>query len=126
MGAMACAHAPAARSPSIDPAKVGQLLPSRVRRLSSVEYERTVHALLGVDLPIAGRKRQVVVHFNKNGFAYTIDRKTGEVVVAKPFSYVTWATGVDTATGSPLRSVIMPREVGIGISRTKRASPWRW
>ncbi|MNN12314.1 hypothetical protein D3C81_1253010 [compost metagenome] len=27
------------------------------------------------------------------------------------------ATGVDTATGSPLRSVIMPREVGIGTSR---------
>ncbi|MCY1436370.1 hypothetical protein D9M71_524920 [compost metagenome] len=27
------------------------------------------------------------------------------------------ATGVDTATGSPLRSVIMPREVLIGSSR---------
>ena len=27
------------------------------------------------------------------------------------------ATGVDTASGSPLRSVIMPREVLIGSSR---------
>ncbi|MNV48284.1 hypothetical protein D3C71_1401820 [compost metagenome] len=36
------------------------------------------------------------------------------------------ATGVDTANGSPLRSVIMPREVLIGSSRRYRASPWRW
>lgn len=27
------------------------------------------------------------------------------------------STGVDTASGSPLRSVIMPREVAIGSSR---------
>ena len=33
------------------------------------------------------------------------------------------STGEDTASGSPLRSVIMPREVAIGISRRKRASP---
>jgi Protein of unknown function (DUF1592)/Protein of unknown function (DUF1588)/Protein of unknown function (DUF1587) len=55
MGAAACARAPAARAPSVDPAKVGQLLPARVRRLSSFEYERTVHALFGVDQPIASR-----------------------------------------------------------------------
>jgi len=38
-------------------------------------------------------------------------------------SHHTDSTGEDTATGSPLRSVIMPREVGMAISRTKRASP---
>lgn len=65
------------------------------------------------DLNIGGRKRQVVVHFNKNGFAYTIDRKTGEVVVAKPFSYVTWATGVDTSTGMPQFNPAMQPHEGV-------------
>ena len=39
------------------------------------------------DLTIAGRKRQVLVHFDKNGFAYTIDRRSGEVLVAAPFTH---------------------------------------
>ncbi len=34
------------------------------------------------------------------------------------------ATSVDTASGSPLRSVIMPRVTGIGRSRIERRSPW--
>jgi PQQ-dependent dehydrogenase (methanol/ethanol family) len=46
--------------------------------------------------------RKVLVHFDKNGFAYTIDRATGEVLVAKPFTNVTWAKGVDLKTGRPI------------------------
>ena len=36
------------------------------------------------------------------------------------------STGEEIASGSPLRSVIIPREVAIGISRTNRASPCCW
>ena len=36
------------------------------------------------------------------------------------------STGELTASGSPLRSVIIPREVAIGISRRKRAAPCFW
>ncbi|HXI33351.1 MAG TPA: PQQ-dependent dehydrogenase, methanol/ethanol family, partial [Gemmatimonadales bacterium] len=54
------------------------------------------------DLTIAGRKRQVLVHFDKNGFAYTIDRRTGEVLVAAPFTTLNWATRVDLKTGRPV------------------------
>ena len=36
-----------------------------------------------VDLPIGGATRKVLVHFDRNGFAYTIDRATGEVLLAK-------------------------------------------
>jgi hypothetical protein len=53
--AVACAGAPAPRAPSVPPGKVAQLLPSRVRRLSRFEYERTVHALLGIETPVAAR-----------------------------------------------------------------------
>jgi alcohol dehydrogenase (cytochrome c) len=54
------------------------------------------------DLMIAGVKRKVIVHFNKNGFAYTIDRSTGEVINAPKFGNVTWADHVDLKTGEPV------------------------
>jgi lanthanide-dependent methanol dehydrogenase len=53
------------------------------------------------DIPFNGATRKVVVHFDRNGFAYTIDRTTGEVLVAQPFQYLNWATGVDLQSGRP-------------------------
>jgi len=67
----------------------------------SWDYDANAEMIL-VDLVIAGRPRKVLVHFDKNGFAYTIDRSTGEVLVAEPFVHVTWASGVDRATGRPV------------------------
>ena len=55
-----------------------------------------------VDLPIErAATRKALVHFDRNGFAYTIDRATGEVMLAKPFVPMNWSTGVDLATGRP-------------------------
>ncbi len=54
-----------------------------------------------VDLPIDGVTRKVIVHFNKNGFAYILDRATGQLVSANPFSFANWATGIDLTTGLP-------------------------
>jgi hypothetical protein len=71
LGAAACAGPPSARAPSVDPAKVGQLLPARVRRLSSFEYERTVHALLGGEQPIAARLPPDV---RKDGYTVNADQ----------------------------------------------------
>ena len=59
--------------------------------------EVPVHA----DLMIAGTLRQVVMFANRNGFYYTLDRATGEVLVARPFVRTTWATEVD-ADGRPV------------------------
>ena len=53
------------------------------------------------DLMIAGTLRQVVMFANRNGFYYTLDRATGEVLVARPFVRTTWATEVD-ADGRPV------------------------
>jgi PQQ-dependent dehydrogenase (methanol/ethanol family) len=64
------------------------------------DYDANAEMIL-VDLPIDGAVRRVLVHFDKNGFAYTIDRATGQVLVAKPFVPVTWARGIDLATGRP-------------------------
>ena len=49
--------------------------------------------------------RKVLVHFDRNGFAYTIDRATGEVLLAKPFVPMNWSSGVDLATGRPTVNV---------------------
>ena len=53
------------------------------------------------DLPIGGKTRKALVHFDRNGFAYTMDRATGEVILAKPYVPMNWSTGVDLSTGRP-------------------------
>src|SRR5271170_4061418 len=46
--------------------------------------------------------RKVLVHFDRNGFAYTIDRETGEPLVVEKFDpAVNWATKVDLDKNSP-------------------------
>jgi lanthanide-dependent methanol dehydrogenase len=56
-----------------------------------------------VDLPLGagGALRRVIVHFNKDGFAYILDAATGQLVSANPFSDANWATGIDLNTGYP-------------------------
>jgi lanthanide-dependent methanol dehydrogenase len=58
-------------------------------------------AMVLADLTIGGRPVKALVHFDKNGFAYTFDRATGRLLVAQPFVPVTWAHGVDLNTGRP-------------------------
>ena len=41
---------------------------------------------------------------NKNGFFYVLDRKTGQLISAKNFTPVTWASGVDQKTGRPIEN----------------------
>jgi PQQ-dependent dehydrogenase (methanol/ethanol family) len=64
------------------------------------DYDATSENIV-VDMKVDGEKRKTLVHFDKNGFAYTIDRRNGEVLVAKPFGAVTWAKNVDRKTGRP-------------------------
>ena len=56
---------------------------------------------IAVELVVTGKRRKVIVHFDKNGFAYTIDRRTGEVLVAEKFGAANWAKSVDLDTGLP-------------------------
>ncbi|HEU4623716.1 MAG TPA: methanol/ethanol family PQQ-dependent dehydrogenase [Steroidobacteraceae bacterium] len=56
-----------------------------------------------VDLTINGKKVPALVHFDRNGFAYTLNRKTGELLVAQKYDpVVNWATKVDMKTGRPV------------------------
>src|SRR5256886_14275904 len=66
----------------------------------SWDYD-AVQEMILADLTIKGRRRKVLVHFDKNGFAYTIDRATGEVLLAEPYVFVNWAKRVDLTSGRP-------------------------
>jgi alcohol dehydrogenase (cytochrome c)/methanol dehydrogenase (cytochrome c) subunit 1 len=54
------------------------------------------------DLTIGGKKVKSLVHFDRNGFGYTLDRTNGTLLVAEPFVYVNWAKSVDLKTGRPV------------------------
>jgi alcohol dehydrogenase (cytochrome c) len=55
-----------------------------------------VNEMILADQDIGGQRRQTLVHFDRNGFGYTLDRISGELLVAEKFDpAVNWATKVD-------------------------------
>ena len=64
------------------------------------DYDGVNENLL-LDLDFKGEKRKVLVHLDRNAFAYTMDRLTGEVLSAEPFAYQNWSHGIDLKTGMP-------------------------
>ena len=73
-----------------------------------------------VDLKIDGKIRKVLVNFDRNGFSYTLDRETGELLVAEPFAYVNWAKGIDMSTGRPIED---PAKRTSATKNTKNICP---
>ncbi len=67
------------------------------------DYTATQHLLLA-DLELEGRPRKVLMQAPKNGFFYVLDRATGELLSAKSYVPVTWATHVDLETGRPVEA----------------------
>jgi alcohol dehydrogenase (cytochrome c) len=65
------------------------------------DYDGINESILA-DIEIDGQMRKVMVHFDRNGFGYTLDRVTGELLVAEKYDpAVNWATHVDMQTGRP-------------------------
>lgn len=59
------------------------------------DYDGVNEMILVDDMEINGQPRDVLVHFDRNGFGYTLDRATGELLVAKKYDpTVNWATEV--------------------------------
>jgi hypothetical protein len=49
--------------------------------------------LLLVDEPRLGKPRKLLLHADRNGFFFALDRTNGELLLAKPFVKVNWTTG---------------------------------
>jgi PQQ-dependent dehydrogenase (methanol/ethanol family) len=61
-----------------------------------------VNEMILADIKVNGNDVPALVHFDRNGFAYEVDRRTGKLLLAKKFDpAVNWATDVDVATGRP-------------------------
>ena len=59
------------------------------------DYDGVNEMILVDAMEINGQPRDVLVHFDRNGFGYTLDRATGELLVAKKYDpTVNWATEV--------------------------------
>jgi PQQ-dependent dehydrogenase (methanol/ethanol family) len=55
-----------------------------------------------LDMPFQGSMRKVLIHFDRNGYLYVIDRKSGQVLSADPFGPTNWTRGIDLTTGRPI------------------------
>jgi len=61
-----------------------------------------INEMILADIPVKGTPTKALVHFDRNGFGYTLNRETGELLVAEKFDpKVNWATHVDLKTGRP-------------------------
>jgi len=58
------------------------------------DFDSISQPVLG-EMVVAGQPRRVLMHADKNGFFYVLDRQSGKPLAANPFVKVTWATGMD-------------------------------
>jgi PQQ-dependent dehydrogenase (methanol/ethanol family) len=61
-----------------------------------------VNEMILTDQQIGGQPRKLLTHFDRNGIGYTLDRATGELLVADKYDpKVNWTSGVDMNKSSP-------------------------
>jgi alcohol dehydrogenase (cytochrome c) len=62
------------------------------------------------DIKVGGKVRKAMIHADRNGFFYVIDRTNGELIAANKFvDRVDWAKGIDLKTGRPIDSEMTAR-----------------
>jgi len=62
-----------------------------------------INEMILADINVKGKPRKALVHFDRNGFGYTLDRVSGELLVAEKYDpKVNWATHVDMKSGRPV------------------------
>jgi lanthanide-dependent methanol dehydrogenase len=61
-----------------------------------------VNEMILVDMKVKGKMTPALVHFDRNGYGYTMNRKTGALLVAEKFDpAVNWSSHIDMKTGYP-------------------------
>jgi lanthanide-dependent methanol dehydrogenase len=61
-----------------------------------------INEMILADIKVGGQTRKALVHFDRNGLAYTLDRVTGELLVANKYDpAVNWTSGVVMDKSSP-------------------------
>lgn len=65
-----------------------------------------------LDMPFGGQMRKVLVHPDRNGLLYVVDRKTGQVLSADPYGPTNSVKGVDLKTGAIIRNPAKETKLG--------------
>jgi PQQ-dependent dehydrogenase (methanol/ethanol family) len=61
-----------------------------------------INEMILADVKVHGKPTKALVHFDRNGFAYVLDRTNGALLEAEKYDpAVNWATHVDMKTGRP-------------------------
>ena len=69
------------------------------------------------DMDVDGKKVKALTHFDRNGFAYVLDRTDGTLLRATKYVTVDWAEKIDMKTGRPIKVFEhSPLEVGRNTS----------
>jgi PQQ-dependent dehydrogenase (methanol/ethanol family) len=75
-----------------------------------------VNEMILVDLNMNGQTVPALVHFDRNGFAYELDRRTGKLLLAKPYDpSVNWASRIDMSTGRPVLNPQYLTKAGVNV-----------
>ena len=69
------------------------------------DYDACQQIILA-DMAGVGRPRKVLLQAAKNGIFYVLDRASGDLISAKPYTYINWATGVNMKNGRPLETAV--------------------
>ena len=75
--------------------------------------------LIIADLAVDGQSRKVIMQLNRNGFLYVLDRTNGQLISAKAFEKLNWASAVDMKTGRPIET-----DVAKSIRDMKATEHW--
>src|SRR6185295_3056926 len=79
-----------------------------------------------VDLPFPSTNsatRKLLVRFDRNGFAYTMDRKNGQVLSAEKYVFANWADHVDLSSGLPIENSEKRTHEGVNVLDICPAAP---
>jgi PQQ-dependent dehydrogenase (methanol/ethanol family) len=90
------------------------------------DYTATQHMILA-DLELGGEPRNVLMQAPKNGFFYVLDRSSGELLSAEPYTpTMTWATHVDMESGRPVETPDARVFDGENVSLPSNAGAHNW
>ncbi len=81
------------------------------------DYDGVNENILVDNLDVDGKKVDGLVHFDRNGFAYVLNRDDGTLLRANKFVTVDWAEKVDLKTGRPVKvREHSPFEIGRNVA----------
>ncbi len=68
------------------------------------------------DASVAGGTVPALAHFDRNGYAYVLDRANGKLLAVHKFDpTVNWATAIDPTTGKPTVDPAMMTKAGVNV-----------